>query len=138
MVSSSRLRLILRHFVNSGMGEMSSKAQMPTLESALPGRTAGIKVSETKKERGSKGGKGEAMPAVERLGRASPPLSAWLGAAAPEEIKKCPGVVVLVLEEEVDLDSEKDESEKVLLERPKNSSERAVETKKTTSDFLFF
>ncbi|KAK1888584.1 Mitochondrial peptide methionine sulfoxide reductase [Dissostichus eleginoides] len=45
MVSSSRLRLILRHFVNSGMGEMSSKAQMPTLESALPGRTAGIKVS---------------------------------------------------------------------------------------------
>ncbi|KAJ4920599.1 hypothetical protein JOQ06_027738 [Pogonophryne albipinna] len=27
------------------MGEMSSKAQMPTPESALPGRTAGIKVS---------------------------------------------------------------------------------------------
>ncbi|XP_033977117.1 mitochondrial peptide methionine sulfoxide reductase [Trematomus bernacchii] len=45
MFSSSRLRLILRHFVNSGMGEMSSKAQKPTPESALPGRTAGIKVS---------------------------------------------------------------------------------------------
>ncbi|KAK5852630.1 hypothetical protein PBY51_006482 [Eleginops maclovinus] len=76
---------------------------------------------ETKKERGSKGGKGEAMPAVERLGRASPPLSVWLGAAAPEEIKKCPGVVVLVLEEEVVVDwdklclnSEKDGREKEL------------------------
>ncbi|XP_033932279.1 mitochondrial peptide methionine sulfoxide reductase [Pseudochaenichthys georgianus] len=45
MVSSSRLRLILRHFVNNCMGEMSSKAQMPTPESAMPGRNAGIKVS---------------------------------------------------------------------------------------------
>lgn len=92
------------------------------------------------RRRGSKGGKGEAMPAVERLGRASPPLSVWLGAAAPEEIKKCPGVLVLVLEEEeVDVDSEKDESEKVLFERAKNSSERAVETKKNKrAIFSFF
>ena len=43
-------------------------------------------------------GKEKAMPAVERLGRASPPLSVWLRAAAPEEIKKCPGVVVVVLD----------------------------------------
>ena len=96
---------------------------------------------ETKKERGSKGGKGEAMPAVERLGRASPPLSVWLGAAAPEEIKKCPGVVVLVLEEEeVDLDSEKDESEKVLFERPKNSSEKELwkPRKQQQAIFSFF
>lgn len=41
--------------------------------------------------------KGQAMPAVERLGRVSPPLSVWLRAAAPEEIKKCPGVVVVVV-----------------------------------------
>ncbi|XP_073349386.1 mitochondrial peptide methionine sulfoxide reductase [Pagrus major] len=45
MVSSSRVRLIWRHFVNSRMGEMASKAQMPTPETALPGRTDGIKVS---------------------------------------------------------------------------------------------
>lgn len=35
------------------------------------------------------------MPAVERLGRASSLLSACFGAAAPEEIKKRPGSVVL-------------------------------------------
>ncbi|XP_051265953.1 mitochondrial peptide methionine sulfoxide reductase isoform X3 [Dicentrarchus labrax] len=45
MVSSSRLRLVWRHFVNSRMGEMASKAQMPTPETALPGRTDTIKVS---------------------------------------------------------------------------------------------
>ena len=38
------------------------------------------------------------MPAVGRLGRASPSLSVWLGAAAPEEIKKCPGVVMVVVD----------------------------------------
>uniref|UniRef100_A0A3Q1FCD5 Mitochondrial peptide methionine sulfoxide reductase n=1 Tax=Acanthochromis polyacanthus TaxID=80966 RepID=A0A3Q1FCD5_9TELE len=45
MVSSSRLRLVWRHFVNSRMGDMASKAQMPTPEKALPGRTDSIKVS---------------------------------------------------------------------------------------------
>ncbi|XP_078131105.1 mitochondrial peptide methionine sulfoxide reductase isoform X2 [Sander vitreus] len=45
MVSSSRLRLVWRHFINSRMGEMTSKAQMTTPEAALPGRTDGIKVS---------------------------------------------------------------------------------------------
>uniref|UniRef100_A0A8C9YHV5 peptide-methionine (S)-S-oxide reductase n=1 Tax=Sander lucioperca TaxID=283035 RepID=A0A8C9YHV5_SANLU len=45
MVSSSRLRLVWRHFINSRMGEMASKAQMTTPEAALPGRTDCIKVS---------------------------------------------------------------------------------------------
>uniref|UniRef100_A0A3B4TDA4 peptide-methionine (S)-S-oxide reductase n=1 Tax=Seriola dumerili TaxID=41447 RepID=A0A3B4TDA4_SERDU len=45
MVSSSRLRLVWRHFVYSRMGDMASKAQMPTPETALPGRTDSIKVS---------------------------------------------------------------------------------------------
>lgn len=35
------------------------------------------------------------MPAVERLGRTSFPLSVWLRDAAPEEIKKRPGMVVV-------------------------------------------
>ncbi|XP_072296037.1 mitochondrial peptide methionine sulfoxide reductase [Eucyclogobius newberryi] len=39
MVSSSpRLRLIWRHLVNSRMGDMSSRGQMPSRETALPGR----------------------------------------------------------------------------------------------------
>lgn len=37
------------------------------------------------------------MPGVVGLGRVSPPLSAWLGAAAPEEMKKSPGLVVEVV-----------------------------------------
>ncbi|XP_036003078.1 mitochondrial peptide methionine sulfoxide reductase isoform X1 [Fundulus heteroclitus] len=45
MVSSSRLRLVWRHFLNSRMGDMASKTQMPTPETALPGRTESIKVS---------------------------------------------------------------------------------------------
>ncbi|KAM6991992.1 mitochondrial peptide methionine sulfoxide reductase isoform 1-T1 [Tautogolabrus adspersus] len=46
MVSSSRIHLIWRHFVNSRMGDMASKAQIPTPETALPGRTdSSIKVS---------------------------------------------------------------------------------------------
>ncbi|XP_042359972.1 mitochondrial peptide methionine sulfoxide reductase [Plectropomus leopardus] len=45
MVSSSRLRLVWRHFVNSRMGDMASKAEMPTAETALPGRTDSMKVS---------------------------------------------------------------------------------------------
>ncbi|XP_076011171.1 mitochondrial peptide methionine sulfoxide reductase [Genypterus blacodes] len=43
--SSSRLRLLYRHLINSRMGEMASKCQMPTTETALPGRTEGNKVS---------------------------------------------------------------------------------------------
>jgi len=35
------------------------------------------------------------MPAEERLGRASPPLSVWFRAAAPEEIKNGPDVVLV-------------------------------------------
>lgn len=46
------------------------------------------------------------MPAVVRLGTAEPPLSLWLGAAAPEEIKKYPGVVVTADGDEFCLDSE--------------------------------
>lgn len=66
---------------------------------------------ESDEERASEqGGKEKAMPAVERLGRASPPLSVWLRAAAPEEIKKCPGlVVVVVYGDELCPCSEKDE-----------------------------
>ncbi|TKS75375.1 Mitochondrial peptide methionine sulfoxide reductase [Collichthys lucidus] len=45
MVSSSRLPLLWRHFMNSRMGDMASKARMPTPETALPGRTDGVKVS---------------------------------------------------------------------------------------------
>ncbi|XP_054910398.1 mitochondrial peptide methionine sulfoxide reductase isoform X1 [Poeciliopsis prolifica] len=45
MVSSSRLRLVWRHFMNSRMGDMASKTQMPTPETALPGRADSIKVS---------------------------------------------------------------------------------------------
>lgn len=40
--------------------------------------------------------KGKAMPAAEGLGTSSPPLSVWLRAAAPEEIKKCPGVLAVM------------------------------------------
>ncbi|KAK5601982.1 hypothetical protein CRENBAI_018169 [Crenichthys baileyi] len=45
MVASSRAHLIWRHFLSSRMGDMASKAQMPTPETALPGRTVSIKVS---------------------------------------------------------------------------------------------
>ncbi|XP_043962347.1 mitochondrial peptide methionine sulfoxide reductase isoform X1 [Gambusia affinis] len=45
MVSSSRLRLVWRHFINSRMGDMATKTQMPTPETALPGRADCIKVS---------------------------------------------------------------------------------------------
>lgn len=41
-------------------------------------------------------GKEKPMPAVERLGRASFLLSVWFRAAAPEEIRKRPGMVVVV------------------------------------------
>ncbi|KAM3861422.1 mitochondrial peptide methionine sulfoxide reductase-like [Diretmus argenteus] len=43
--SSSRLRLLWSHFVRSRMGDMASKSQMPTPETALPGRTQSITVS---------------------------------------------------------------------------------------------
>jgi len=47
VLSSPRLRLLWRHLVNSRMGDMGSKAQMPTAESALPGRTdSPMKVSD--------------------------------------------------------------------------------------------
>lgn len=45
MVTSSRLRLIFRHFVNSRMGDMSSKSQLPTPETALSGRPDSMKVA---------------------------------------------------------------------------------------------
>lgn len=45
MVTSSRLRLIFRHFVYSRMGDMSSKAQMPTPETALSGRADSMNVA---------------------------------------------------------------------------------------------
>lgn len=48
-------------------------------------------------EEGAREQRGKEKPCLQwrRLGRASPPLSVWLGAAAPEEIKKHPGVVVV-------------------------------------------
>lgn len=46
MVSPSRILFVWRHFVNIRMGDMASKAQMPTPETALPGRTESMKVSE--------------------------------------------------------------------------------------------
>ncbi|XP_048106670.1 mitochondrial peptide methionine sulfoxide reductase isoform X3 [Alosa alosa] len=45
MVALTRVRLIWRHLINSRMGDMSSKTQMPTPETALPGRKDAIKVS---------------------------------------------------------------------------------------------
>lgn len=45
MVSSSRLRLIWRHFVNSRMGSMANKSQMPSPQTALPGRDEALVVS---------------------------------------------------------------------------------------------
>jgi len=45
MVATGRLRLIWRHFVNRGMGDMSSKTMMPSPDAALPGRDATMKVS---------------------------------------------------------------------------------------------
>nr|XP_020473866.1 mitochondrial peptide methionine sulfoxide reductase isoform X1 [Monopterus albus] len=45
MVCLSRVRLVWRRLVKSRMGDMASKVQMPTPETALPGRTDSIKVS---------------------------------------------------------------------------------------------
>ncbi|KAJ8377764.1 hypothetical protein AAFF_G00253800 [Aldrovandia affinis] len=45
MVAKTRLLLIWRHFIHSRMGDMSSKIQLPTPETALPGRKESIKVS---------------------------------------------------------------------------------------------
>ncbi|KAM6965095.1 mitochondrial peptide methionine sulfoxide reductase [Aplochiton taeniatus] len=45
MVATTRLRSIWRHFVNNRMGEMSSKTQMPTPETALKGRSETMQVS---------------------------------------------------------------------------------------------
>lgn len=45
MVALTRVRLVWRHLINSRMGDMSSKIQMPTPETALPGRTNVMKVS---------------------------------------------------------------------------------------------
>lgn len=45
MVTSWRLRLVRRRLVSGWMGDMASKAQMPTPDTALPGRTDSIKVS---------------------------------------------------------------------------------------------
>uniref|UniRef100_A0A674CTP6 peptide-methionine (S)-S-oxide reductase n=1 Tax=Salmo trutta TaxID=8032 RepID=A0A674CTP6_SALTR len=45
MVVTTRLRLIWRHFTHSRMGDISSKTQMATPETALPGRSESLKVS---------------------------------------------------------------------------------------------
>lgn len=76
------------------------------------------------------GRKGQAMPAVGRLGRASPSLSVWLGAAAPEEIKKCPGVVVDG--DGLCLGSGKTRGEKKYF----RATERTMESKNSTRDFF--
>ena len=85
------------------------------------------------------------MLGVERLGRASSPLSACLGAAAPEEIKKCPGTVVVVVVlvvvdgDKLCLASEKTRGRKSTSNRLKTLPlERVWKLKKNkTSDFLF-
>lgn len=69
------------------------------------------------------------MPAVVRLGTAEPPLSLWLGAAPPEEIKKCPGVVVTADGDEFCLSSENTGERKTTLKNlPKGLQKK---------DFLF-
>nr|XP_046190619.1 mitochondrial peptide methionine sulfoxide reductase-like [Oncorhynchus gorbuscha] len=45
MVATTRLLLIWRHFTHSRTRDMSSKTQMPTPETALPGRSESLKVS---------------------------------------------------------------------------------------------
>ncbi|MBN3302941.1 MSRA reductase, partial [Amia calva] len=45
MVAPARLLLICRHFTYSRMGDMSSKLQFPTRDSALPGRSDRVQVS---------------------------------------------------------------------------------------------
>ncbi|XP_028970318.2 mitochondrial peptide methionine sulfoxide reductase isoform X3 [Esox lucius] len=45
MVVTTRLRLIWNRFTMNKMGAMSSKIQMPTPETALPGRSESLKVS---------------------------------------------------------------------------------------------
>ncbi|XP_056873018.1 mitochondrial peptide methionine sulfoxide reductase isoform X2 [Takifugu flavidus] len=45
MLTPSRLRLIFRHLVYSRMGAMSSKAQLPTPETALSGRADSMNVA---------------------------------------------------------------------------------------------
>lgn len=45
MVARTSVRLVWRHFIQSRMGDMSSKVRMPSPEEALPGREQSIKVS---------------------------------------------------------------------------------------------
>ncbi|XP_030627088.1 mitochondrial peptide methionine sulfoxide reductase [Chanos chanos] len=45
MVAATRVRLIWRYFVHRRMGDASSKSQLPTPETALPGRQESLKVS---------------------------------------------------------------------------------------------
>jgi len=45
MVARTSVRLVWRHFIQSRMGDMSSKVRMPTPEEALPGREQSMKVS---------------------------------------------------------------------------------------------
>ncbi|KAG7234613.1 hypothetical protein INR49_004453 [Caranx melampygus] len=75
---------------------------------------------ERRRKSEEQGGEEKAMPGVERLGRASSPLSVWLKAAAPEEIKKCPGMVVVPVDgDELCLASEKRPERKKYLWRTK-------------------
>ncbi|XP_036405305.1 mitochondrial peptide methionine sulfoxide reductase isoform X1 [Megalops cyprinoides] len=45
MVATTRVLRIWRHFIHNRMGDMSSKMQLPTPETALPGRKESLKVS---------------------------------------------------------------------------------------------
>lgn len=47
MVVRTSVRLVWRHFIQSRMGDMSSKVRMPSPEEALPGREQSMKVSGT-------------------------------------------------------------------------------------------
>ncbi|KAI1897569.1 hypothetical protein AGOR_G00084620 [Albula goreensis] len=45
MVANTRLLSLWRHFIHNRMGDMSSKIQLPTPETALPGRKESLNVS---------------------------------------------------------------------------------------------
>lgn len=91
------------------------------------------------RERGAEQKRGEAMPAEERLGRASPPLSGWLAAAAPEEINTSPDVVELEVDgNELCLDSPTLKGRKRRREKVLSGSRRGRKPPKQNKGFCLF
>ncbi|MEQ2230670.1 hypothetical protein ILYODFUR_031843 [Ilyodon furcidens] len=79
------------------MGRFRRNGRLAGASPKLLGNTATVERG-AKKAQGSRGERKKPMPAVERLGRASFLLSVWFRAAAPEEIRKRPGMVVVVVD----------------------------------------